>query len=475
MDKTTRTPFLHIFSYSLGDGAFSLMMNTIWGFAMFFYTQALGIRPELTGLILALPMFWDAVIDPIMGFITDTTRSRFGTRHPHILIGGVLLVLCNFFLWYVPDVFQTSQMSMVIYLIVVNMISRTFLAWYYVPYIALGFEISSDYSQRSRIQSMRYITNMVFNLLFSGILVWRVFLVNSEGGRDTTIQANYARMGFWFSIIILILILITVFSTKKYIVDSRKSSSVMDKSLHGFARDMMGIFRDRNALSVFLFYCTVSCSFVFVSSIQMYVYISFMDLTPSEASCTHSSGMIGFALGSLLAGAIARKVDKKQTIYIGAAINILANVALGLIFLTGLLKPRMFPVGETSVASIVFGFFQASYWFGSGLLLPIIFSMVADISEINRIKTGLNKDGSYSAVLAFMVKISSSIALIVVGKILAYIGFVVGQDAQYPDVSYRLTKMMIFLGIFFTVLAVVFIVKYPINRKFMEKIRSENL
>ena len=468
-----KTTFLNIFSYSLGDGAFSLTMNTVWGFAMFFYTQALGLNSELTAWILAIPMIWDAVTDPVMGYITDNTKSKFGRRHPHILIGGVLMAVFYFFLWYVPDIFQSSQKMIALYLIVVNLISRTLMTWYYVPYVALGFEICTDYDDRNKLQSTRFVINMLFNLVFCGIIVWRFILLDSEGNRDTTIQANYSQMGFWFGLIILILILITVFSTKKYITDTRHVSSEIGHGIKGFFNDMMGIFKDTNSTYIFLFFCIVNCSFVFVSSIQMYVYVSFMDLSAMEASVVHSSGMIGFALGSFISAPLARKFDKKPVLYIGAAINIGANVCLGLFFLTGLLKPHMIPFWKTSVASIVFWIFQASYWWGSGFLLPLVSSMVADISEINKINTGQIKDGSYAAVLSFLTKVTSSVALIVVGKVLALIGFIEGNDIQAPKVAYRLTQTMIFLGVFFTLLATVFIAKYPVNREYMKQIKSK--
>jgi GPH family glycoside/pentoside/hexuronide:cation symporter len=470
--ETKTVPFRHIFGYALGDGAFSLTMNTIWGFAMFFYTQSLGISSELTGWILAVPMVWDAVTDPVMGYISDNTRSRFGRRHPHVLIGGALMGLFYFFLWYVPDMFQSSQSMMVFYLITVGLISRTLMTWYCVPYVALGFEICTDYNERNKLQSARFITNMVFNLVFCGIIVWRVFLVDAEGNRDTTIQANYARMGFWFGLSILVLVLICVFSTRKYATDTRSDSARLGHGLQGFYKDMADIFKDKNSTFVFLFFCVINCSFVFVSSFQMYVYVSFVDLSPFEASVVHSSGMIAFALGSLLSVALANTFDKKPAIYIGAAVNIGANVCLGLFFLTGLLTPHMIPFWKTSVASVVFWIFQASYWLGSGIMVPIGYSMVADVSSINHLKTGQIKDGSYSAVLSFLTKITGSVALIAVGKILTSTGFVEGKDFQTPDVAFRLTQMMVFLGILFTVLSILFLFKYPVNRQFMESIKA---
>jgi glycoside/pentoside/hexuronide:cation symporter, GPH family len=470
MEKKT-VPFRHVIGYGLGEGAFSLTMNTIWGFAMFFYTQALGIPAEMTGWILGIPMIWDAVTDPVMGYITDNTKSRFGRRHPHILIGGVLMAMFYVFLWYVPDMFQSSQKVIVMYLIAVNIISRTLMTWYCVPYIALGFEITTDYNERNKLQSARFALNMFFNLVFCGIIVWRVFLVDAEGNRDTTIQANYARMGLGFGAIILVLILISVFSTRRY-SNTRQGSAMMGSGLRGFIEDMVGILKDKHAALIFLFFCVVNCSFVFVASIQMYVYVSFMDLSAMEASVVHSSGMIGFAIGSLIATPIAKKFDKKYAIYTGVAINILANVLIGVFFLSGLLKPHMIPFWKTSVASVVFWVFQASYWFGTGFMFPIIYSMVADVSRINYLKTEQVKDGSYSAVFTFLTKATSSIALIIVGKILTYTGFVEGTDVQPPQVAFKLTQMMVYLGIFFTIAAVLFLLKYPVNRKYMEQIES---
>jgi GPH family glycoside/pentoside/hexuronide:cation symporter len=471
MPPTNQTPTRYIVGYSFGEGAFSLTMNTISGFAMFFYTQALGIKPELTAWILAIPMIWSAVADPVMGYISDTTQSRFGRRHPHILIGGVLMAVFYFFNWYVPEVFQTTQKSLVMYLIAVNLILRTLMVWYYVPYVALGFEICTDYNHRNKLQSARFVMNSLSNLIFCGIIVWRVFLVDARGNRDTTIQSNYATMGFWFGIVILVFILITVFMTRPYSTDTRHQSAHIGSGFRGFSRDMVDILKDTNSTLIFLFYGIVSCSFVFVCSLQIYIYVSFMDLSAMEASVVHSSGMIGFAIGSLIAVPIAKKLDKKPALYIGSAINIGANVCLGLFFLTGLLKPHMLPFWKTSVAGVVFWIFQASYWLGTGLILPIVFSMLADISEINRLKTGQVKDGSYLAVSGFLSKMTSAAALIAVGKLLALAGYVEGTDIQPPTVALKLTQMMIYTGIFFTAAAVLFLLKYPISRQTMEKIR----
>ena len=121
-------------SYSVGECANSLLMNSLFGFAMLYYTDALGLKHSLAGIAMAVAVFWDAVTDPVMGHITDNTRSRFGRRHPHILLGGVAVTVTFIFLWYVPNVFRSSSETLFWYLVVINLLQRTAVTVFVIPY-----------------------------------------------------------------------------------------------------------------------------------------------------------------------------------------------------------------------------------------------------------------------------------------------------------------------------------------------------
>src|SRR6056297_1732197 len=99
-------PTSDMVKYSFGACTESLVMNSFFGFSMFYYTKALGLSSVLAGLATFIATFWDAVSDPIMGHISDNTRSRFGKRHPYMFFGGILMVLVYFFIWYVPGFFK---------------------------------------------------------------------------------------------------------------------------------------------------------------------------------------------------------------------------------------------------------------------------------------------------------------------------------------------------------------------------------
>ena len=128
-------------TYGMGECANSLVMNGVFGFAMIFFTKALGLNPAWAGVAMSVSVVWEAIFEPIMGHISDNTRSRWGRRHAYMIAGGMLMAVCSFLIWFVPEAFRSSQLSTLGYLIAVNLVLRTGLTMFFIPYMALGFEI----------------------------------------------------------------------------------------------------------------------------------------------------------------------------------------------------------------------------------------------------------------------------------------------------------------------------------------------
>jgi glycoside/pentoside/hexuronide:cation symporter, GPH family len=480
-----RTPLRDIIAYATGEGAYSVSYNGISAFALLFYVQVLGLSGKWAGIALSITMLWDAVSDPIMGHITDNTRSRYGRRHPYILAGGFFLAAAFFFLWSVPGIVKGPQ-AIFWYLLGMNFIVRTASTIFGVPYAALGFEICTDYEERAKLQSVRYISNMTTNLLFTAG-GWMLFFGDRKeaAGRvvdGTMLEANYRRMGLVLSLAIVGLILVCYFSTRKYAVDSRSRPDISGNSLKAFFLDMRDILRDRLAVSVYAFFGVASLGMLLVSQVQMFTYRFYMDFPDFLKTIVHGSGMVGFAVGSLVATPLVRRLDKKPAAAVGVALNVAGNVLLYVFFIGGILAPqaslrlpeslpliggRMLPL-----AALVFALGQAMYWAGNGLMAPIAISMIADISEINKHRTGILKDGSYSAFFSFFNKAASSLGLLITGLVLDWAGIVPEAASQTPAASKNVARLTFIFGPVFALLALLIMLTYPVNRQYMGKVKA---
>ena len=466
-------------TYGVGECANSLVMNGVFGFAMIFFTKALGLNPAWVGVAMSVSVVWEAIFEPIMGHISDNTRSRWGRRHPYMVTGGLLMAVCSYLIWFVPDSFRTSQSSALGYVIVVNLLMRTGLTMFCIPYMALGFEMCSDYQGRAKLQSIRQIFNMAAN--FAGpALAWSIFFQDRGGVRGTTVAANYLHMGTAFAISTAAFIFIVVVFTFHWHEDTRRLISGGGAgSVRAFWLDMKQILCESNPRWVFIFVFIACAGMVLVSSLQIFVYDDYMRFSAPRKSIAHGSTMLGMALGAFLSIGLARKLDKRNAILLGGFISIFSNLLLGLLFVAGLVPleaTRTMAGHSVPLALCLFVPLHAAYWLGNGIMLPVANSMMADVSEIHFLKTGVKKDGAYSSVFSLSMRLAISLSLLVSGYCLVAIGYKIptGSEAviQSPEAIWRLGPLAFFVGACICLLSLLAIRKYPVTQNVLETNRS---
>ena len=178
-------------------GAGHLVLNLYpgaLGFFMFFLLTAFGMDPFLAGLLGGLPRFFDAITDPIMGFVSDNTSSKYGRRRPYILVGGILSAITFVLLWQLDET-KSSDYNFWYFLIMsmVFLIGNTMFA---TPLVGLGYEMTSDYNERTRLmafsQTVGLIAWMIVPWFWVIIADPNIFANQAEGVRTMALYVGVA-------------------------------------------------------------------------------------------------------------------------------------------------------------------------------------------------------------------------------------------------------------------------------------------
>lgn len=478
-ENTGKVKTRDMWSYATGEGLNSIAMAGIANFALLFYTQVMGMSPELAGLALFLATLWDAITDPVMGTITDRTNSRYGRRHPYMLIGGVVFSLSFVALWLIPEAFHGEKVLFV-YLLAVNLIVKTGFTLFIVPYGALGFEMCKRYDDRARLQGVRYGFYMFVNILFGG-LGWVLFFPDGRDAQGslvdgTRIEANYHTMGVVLGITTLVLALYCVYATYKY-ADKSKGRSVAPAAggtggyLRAFFHDLKDVYCDKLVWFVFGFFGLAKFSMMVVSQVQMFTYVEYMTFTAVEKTFVHTGGMVAFAIGSLGLGRMVSRLDKRKTGIVAMIVSSAGGLGLYAVFIGGLLHPQA-TLNGFPIAVLVFGVLQMMWWGGCGILVPLALAMIADLSEMKKWQTGEVTEGRYAAGFSFFLKFANALGLVVTGYVLKYVGYVSGAETQAPDTVHNLAVATFIGGPILMVLSFVMIRIYPVTKESMASLRS---
>jgi len=467
-------PTPRILGYAIGEGAISITMNGVSNFALLYYTSILHLGAGVAGLALSISVLWDAVIDPFMGHITDNTHSRWGRRMPYLLVGGLLLAPTFYLLWILPTGSMPTELLFILALLG-NLLWRTAVAVFSIPYVALGFEVCPGYEDRSRLQGIRTAFNMAINLVF-GAFAWTLFFQDQLGPNGariegTSVAGNYKVMGWVLAAMVVLMVLLCIW-TNRHTAQDNRSEKIEGNSLRAFQTDFQQIFLDRMAWRVFGFSAIALLGMLFVSQMQMFVYVFFMQFSPGEKTFVHGGGMVAAALGALLQSTLTKKFDKKNTGYAAMVLGIAGGLLLFLFFNVGGLKPQTCWDWEgikVPVALLIFALGQWLWWGGAGMLGPLAMSMVADLAEINYLRSGIRKDGGYSSVYTFLQKASMSLGLLLTGWLVAAAGIVSGAETQSSEAVGRIAWMSFLSGPLLMLVAYNLLRGYPVTRRYLEE------
>lgn len=415
---------------------------TVTAFVLMNYlTDTVGLAAGLAGTALMIGRIWDAFYDPIIGFISDRTKSKMGRRRPYLLAGSIPLFITMVFMFLNPAMIMGGDG---------NIASQTFLFWWVliiyillctsystvnIPYNSMVPELTQDFHERTNLNGFRFAFAAVGTILGAGLTLPIVGMFADK-------NIGYAVLGAIFGVTMMITALLTVIAVREP-VHLRPAESM------GILKTYRKVFDNKPYLLILLTYVLHIMGITILSGIAIY-YFKYI-LNDVEATNIALPILIFTALVMIpVSVVLSKKIGKKLVYAIGLLIKALA---LMIIFFYGHVYGVKFMYGMMFFTGIGFGFTYA---------LP--FAIVPDAIEYDYLKTGERREGAFYSIWTWGFKIGQALAIFVMGWVLNFSGYV-ENAVQTPSAQ---LGIRLFLGpISAAILAAGALVLYfyPINEE----------
>ncbi len=447
----TKLNFSTKLAYGIGELSGSLPSNILVFFFLFFLTDIAGLKPGLAGIIVMIGKIWDAINDPLIGWLSDRTRSPFGRRYPWMILGSIPLGLSCVLLWTISP--SNHQPFQIIYYTIIALVFYTAFTAVLLPYSALSAELTQDYHDRTNLISFRSAFSIGGSIL-SLILAELIFnWVNNE-------EKQYLILGFVAGLITIISIYISVFGTyKRYNHVQQDYSNYSKTSSLSFREKLSLVFTNFPFICVMIIYLCSWLSVQTIAAILPYFVINCMGLT--EEHFTRMAIMVqGTALMMMVVWSyLSRRLGKKVIYLMGIPFTIVAELGLFL------LQP-----GQVILMYLIA--IVAGIGIATAYIVP--WSMLPDVVDLDQLKTGERREGIFFALVVQLQKIGIAVALFVVGKILDIAGYIPGSTGQQPETALWAIRMIIGpVPITLLMIGFVFAYLYPITQAIHQDILSK--
>lgn len=405
-------------AYGFGSVAFGVKDNGFSYFLQFFYAQVIGLPAQTVGFAIMLALILDAFIDPVIGQLSDNTRSKWGRRHPWMYAAALPVAVSYLLIWNPPT--DWSQPAQVVYLVAVAVLIRSFISCYEIPSAALAAELTTEYDERTRLLSYRYLFGWLGGLAMYGLALFVFLKPTPEYAVGQLNPAGYASYGLFAGALMLFAILLTSVGTHRQIAflrDPPREQATMGR----LARELIGTLRNRNfafiLAAAFFLYAGIGLGF----AINLYFSTYFWEFSALEIGLFAFSSLTAAVLAFLIAPRLASRFEKKSVALLLIPVALLVAVAP--------IALRLFGTFPSNESPMIFAtiFVINIFAVGLGIIANILFSsMIADVVEDEELKSGRRQEGVFFAAIAFAAKATTGLGIFVSGLIIAAIAFPTG-------------------------------------------------
>lgn len=465
-----RVPFKEKICYGIGglmDGGGVALMSCI----LVKYMTTMGIPMKIATTIFMIAKLWDAVTDPVMGFISDNTRGRWGRRKPYMFAGGISIIVSIFLLFMPVKDWGVSTNGFIAYMLIMYLLWNTCSTLSQVPYCSMSSDISPSFRERNNANTVK----LIFTAAASGLayvlpLLFIESLISADGW---LFMPHINTTEFWLSISIIFgtlfgggLIICSIFVKERI----KPTTAVEKFNAKQFVKSYTKPYKNRSYRWHIVMYVSAFACMDMISALAVFY----------ATDVWHGEKLFGmdissmFIIAPLMVAAVvmfplARKMMDKKSKQFAFRMGLPFYIFGGIMF--AIMEPSWTPPILIPIIALIMGL-----GFGGAQMMPwIIFPDTVDVGEM---ATGDRSTGTYSGMMTLARKVGGALAVGLVGWILGWCGYKendTGDTTVYIQQSdTALLAIRLVMGITVAILIAIALYasfKYKVDNKKLARIR----
>ncbi|KWV91970.1 MFS transporter [Erythrobacter sp. YT30] len=449
--------------HGFGAVAFGVKDGGFLFFLLFYYSQVLGMDAGLVGLILLGALLVDAFIDPIIGYLSDRTYTRWGRRLPWLYAAPIPLAFFWIMLWSPPGGEAPSALGLFGIMVAV----RILLSACEVPAVSLVPEITNDYTERTTLFRYRYLSGWMGGILMM-ILAYTVFMPGENGLLQ---QEGYPAFGTFGAILMVVATLGSAIGQHQIVAHLPETKPSPFSLSEAF-----GEIKEAFSEKAFLIFAAgglaayISQGMTFSISNYLNLYVWQLDRVSFDWAPAWLNGLTAYpiilaisVIGMfLIVGPMHERFGKPKSALISAIVAIILGLAPYGLFLAGFWPE----IASLSSTALYYTFVIFANMFGVVIMISAS-SMIAEIVEAFEERTGRRAEGSFYSGNWLVQKCATGLGAFLTGQIVAISQLEQGADPVTTDPQI-VTTMIICFAVATTVLgllAAFWLGRFPISRE----------
>lgn len=433
--------------YGVADFGMSLCFNLPAFFLLYYFTDVFFISAAAAGLILFFAKIWDALISPVMGYVSDHTHTRWGRKRPYLAFGAPLAALSIFLVYASPAI--TGEGWRIAYAMGSFTLFCTLMTVIIVPFGALTADLTADSHERTVLSAFRVVFAISGTLMAAGATRPLVVLFGGDASGALNEAQGFRMVGLLYGFILVVMVLVSFFSVRE-----RNSSGEAGRS--GMRENLRVILGNRPFLILTLGVMMHQIAINTMSGVVVY-FFKYSLRAESMIPYAFLALMTTSALSIPVFLGISKARGKKFAYNLGMSIMAILCVPI-------------FLYAENSITITIIMFALVGLGLGTVYLSP--WAMVPDTVEYSQWKTGLRREGILYGFFYFAFKLGVAIPGILVGTVLKLCGYV-PNTAQSPEVLLGIKSLLTLIPMIFVIAGIVLISLFPIDEKMHLQMRRE--